>query len=501
MSDTGWLDPSATENNSGWVNPNNIFAQDSAYATVPFATGTAVMTVYNFSISIPAGATIDGIQVRAYCAYSGDGTGLLPFKLYYLTRSSLAPNFKYMYPTGSYIYRYAGGSTDTWGRTWAPGDFTNANFGVRTQGVISGGSYGDIDVDHLQVRVFYTASAGIDFDGSGQSISTGSGVFTTIKQFAGSGSSASSGSGLRNTQKPFSGNGGSVSTGNGVLLTRKPFAGNGESISAGSGLLGGLRAFGGSGASVGDGSGLFVTQKPFSGNGESVSSGSGLLGGLRAFGGSGASVSNGSGLVSLIKFLSGLGESISSGNGVLIDVDQFFGIGRSENSGGGVFITKKQFSGIGGSESSGSGLLTTQKPFSGNGESVSAGSGLFTTQKPFSGSGESVSAGNGFFITKKYLDGLGETISNGFGLFYTDDFFGGLGETVSTGFGVFQVRKRAHAYSCASCYKFQPGEYPTGRCRAFPPARCCSVLVDQPVFAYIADCNATWCAAWKRKLN
>lgn len=47
-----------------------------------------------------------------------------------------------------------GSTTDTWGRTWASSDFTNANFRVRITDV-AGNNSRDFSLDWLAVRVLY----------------------------------------------------------------------------------------------------------------------------------------------------------------------------------------------------------------------------------------------------------------------------------------------------------------------------------------------------------
>ncbi|MEN9614110.1 MAG: hypothetical protein RLZZ347_417, partial [Candidatus Parcubacteria bacterium] len=54
-----------------------------------------------------------------------------------------------------------GTPTDTWSRTWYPGDFSNTNFGVRVQAVDPGSSCQSTDIEHLdwlRLNVFYTTT-------------------------------------------------------------------------------------------------------------------------------------------------------------------------------------------------------------------------------------------------------------------------------------------------------------------------------------------------------
>jgi len=51
--------------------------------------------------------------------------------------------------------RIFGGATDTWGRTWVPDDFTNANFRLKLDTLLASSGF-FLYVDHVQVRVYYT---------------------------------------------------------------------------------------------------------------------------------------------------------------------------------------------------------------------------------------------------------------------------------------------------------------------------------------------------------
>lgn len=57
--DTGWESPS-NNSNSGWNNPNNAYVSDDSRASAD--SSSDFVQYRNFSFSIPAGATIDGIE-------------------------------------------------------------------------------------------------------------------------------------------------------------------------------------------------------------------------------------------------------------------------------------------------------------------------------------------------------------------------------------------------------------------------------------------------------
>ena len=77
MADTGWISPGsalqcACGGCNGWssASVNNCKIQNDTYATCDISklNWSAYIRAYNFSFGIPAGATIDGIEVR-YEAY------------------------------------------------------------------------------------------------------------------------------------------------------------------------------------------------------------------------------------------------------------------------------------------------------------------------------------------------------------------------------------------------------------------------------------------------
>ncbi|MFX1533110.1 MAG: LamG-like jellyroll fold domain-containing protein [Promethearchaeota archaeon] len=145
-SPTSLYAPTAYEANSGWANPTAPYTDgsDNAYTT---SGGTIVY--YNFNIQDLTGSTITGVEVQAQAAYYGGG-GTLGFALRWNGRASETDSQTQTITTASKsLYTY-GGSTDTWGRTWAATDFTNANFGIRMMAT------GKIMVYFLQVRVFHT---------------------------------------------------------------------------------------------------------------------------------------------------------------------------------------------------------------------------------------------------------------------------------------------------------------------------------------------------------
>jgi hypothetical protein len=134
---------SAGDNNGFELNPGNGCADDGAWAednnsgtgtgTSCTGTGKDKHLYYNYNVSVPAGSTINGIEVRLdgwadatsntprYCvdlSWNG-GTS-------WTTAKAMSADL-----TTSEATYILGASNDTWGRTWAVGELTNANLRVR----------------------------------------------------------------------------------------------------------------------------------------------------------------------------------------------------------------------------------------------------------------------------------------------------------------------------------------------------------------------------------
>ena len=151
--DSGFLSPSASSN-SGWSNPNYAFVSDNNRAVAN--SDSDIVRYYNFNFSIPTGSVINGIevQVEGYTANSRQAQISLSWNGSSYTFGSGIKTTNMPGTTAvAEDIRTFGGSTDTWNRTWIPGDFTNANFRVRLD---ANSSSGDLNIDHVRVKVYYT---------------------------------------------------------------------------------------------------------------------------------------------------------------------------------------------------------------------------------------------------------------------------------------------------------------------------------------------------------
>jgi len=171
---TGLLGPSANaavtsgsgDNNGYELNPSFAFANDGSFA-VDMNSGTNNNTsctsnrkdrhtFSNYNFSIPSGATVTGIEVRADGRVdSTSGAPKFCVQLSWNGGVSWTAAKSTSTLTTSEATYLLGGSADTWGRSWTIGDFTNGNFRVRITDVASSTAR-DFSLDWLAVQLTYT---------------------------------------------------------------------------------------------------------------------------------------------------------------------------------------------------------------------------------------------------------------------------------------------------------------------------------------------------------
>lgn len=151
-----------------WTNPTNAQgANDSTYASCLTGTGTGVgrtnyLKCTNYSFSIPAGATINGIQAKVNAKVLL-GSSLTDFKVFLIKGGSpqeagtnQAPGQVISTASTDYVY---GATNDLWGATLTSTDVNASNFGVAVS-YQEGSIMRTVDVDSVQIAVTYTAATG-----------------------------------------------------------------------------------------------------------------------------------------------------------------------------------------------------------------------------------------------------------------------------------------------------------------------------------------------------
>ncbi len=174
---TGFLNPaanaaqtsSAGDNNGFQSNPTNAYtdgggvAQDTNSGTNNNSSctnsGKDKHQFYNYNISLPAGVTVTGIEVRldALVDAVGSNAPRLCVQLSWDGGASWTTAKQTPTLTTSEATYLLGGAIDTWGRSWTVANLSNASFRMRVINVASGSNANsrDFSLDWVAVRVSY----------------------------------------------------------------------------------------------------------------------------------------------------------------------------------------------------------------------------------------------------------------------------------------------------------------------------------------------------------
>lgn len=154
------------DNNGLQTSAGNMLVDDGLYA-VDTNSGTNTSTsctatqkdrhvLSNFGFSIPAGSTIQGIEVKLNSRVdSTSGSPRFCVQFSWNGGSSWTTAVTSATLSTAETMYILGGVTNTWGRTWTNTDFDNANFRVRLTMVASNTSR-DFSLDWVGVQVRYT---------------------------------------------------------------------------------------------------------------------------------------------------------------------------------------------------------------------------------------------------------------------------------------------------------------------------------------------------------
>ncbi|MFH0852118.1 MAG: hypothetical protein V1845_00705, partial [bacterium] len=150
--EAGFIAPSSlgtVQNN--WTDATYAYVSDNNYAT---RTGTDSGQDYGgFSFNIPAGNTIDGIEVKIE-ALGDPAGGTIQAALSSNTGTAVTETKATDTLTTSDVVYRLGGSANLWGRAWVISDFGN-DFRLR---IIAQPTGTTVKVDAVQVRVYYHIS-------------------------------------------------------------------------------------------------------------------------------------------------------------------------------------------------------------------------------------------------------------------------------------------------------------------------------------------------------
>ncbi|MFA6503177.1 MAG: hypothetical protein WCT45_02895, partial [Candidatus Paceibacterota bacterium] len=143
-----------------WTAPGNAFASDNMYATS--ATTWQRQEYGGFSLSIPGTDTITGIEVKLELSgSSAAGTVAVALSWDGGTSTTTEQTAGTLSDTDTVVT--LGGASDTWGNTWQPSHFSDANFKVRLVVLPADNT---VQVDAIQVNVHHAASGGAQGGGA-----------------------------------------------------------------------------------------------------------------------------------------------------------------------------------------------------------------------------------------------------------------------------------------------------------------------------------------------
>lgn len=159
--DTGWMNPTANAADTGGdgngfeSNPENAYTDGSGYAYN--SNGAADRhRYYDYNFNIPAGSTIDGIEVRLdWWLDSTARTSSMSAELSWDGGTSWTASGTDTTETTSEHTAVLGSYSDTWGHPWTVDELSNDYFRVRLT-CNSNSAFRDFYLDWVPVRVYYT---------------------------------------------------------------------------------------------------------------------------------------------------------------------------------------------------------------------------------------------------------------------------------------------------------------------------------------------------------
>lgn len=156
-----------------WQNKDLVLSDSGTVTSAALTVGTQNsenLDLTTIGLSIPAGSTINGVQVtiEARILETGFiGTAAAHVDCELLVAGSPVGNSKATASlTGTLTDRVLGGEADTWGATLSAAQVAADTFGVRlvADGTITGNKIGTVGIDVVAVVVWFTASVSKTID-------------------------------------------------------------------------------------------------------------------------------------------------------------------------------------------------------------------------------------------------------------------------------------------------------------------------------------------------
>jgi len=145
-----------------WATTGNAISSNNTYATVTVDGETSNwLRCLNYGFTIPAGATILGIEIhverRSSSTANGgsDDAGMRLVKGGVIEATDRGTNTDYT--TADFVETH-GSPSDLWGTTWTPAEINAANFGAAFAATkpSGAGAAHTVSVDHMAITVYYT---------------------------------------------------------------------------------------------------------------------------------------------------------------------------------------------------------------------------------------------------------------------------------------------------------------------------------------------------------
>ena len=160
--DTGWKDPSnnAADAGDGFESsPGNAYSDDTAIASNIDGADDS-HRYYGYDFGLPGGAAIQGIEVRLdWYLDSTQGNSRLQVQLSWDGGTSWTDAKTTNKGNTTETTEILGGSSDTWGRSWALGELSDSNFRLRVT-CTSNKSERDFYLDWVSLNVYYAVETG-----------------------------------------------------------------------------------------------------------------------------------------------------------------------------------------------------------------------------------------------------------------------------------------------------------------------------------------------------
>lgn len=168
-----------------WSSPGNASSSDNSRASATLTDSSGVsqnLQATNFSFSIPAGATIDGILVEIEKSELGSDPALnINDSSVQIIKGGTAGGTDKADGANwatSDAYTSYGGASDKWGHSWTRDDINASNFGVQISANVQCDAcpsppYSETArIDHIRITVYYTTPGGLSLPTSSQRYAT-----------------------------------------------------------------------------------------------------------------------------------------------------------------------------------------------------------------------------------------------------------------------------------------------------------------------------------------